>query len=118
MGAVMELSAQMEMSEGAGPSHDPCCDECDDTNSKECNGSASCMTACGKLPVQLGSPATFARADLGKAAVFHLSDAWHGRVDSPPIRSSETDLNVNGKHGLRQLFANITIRNRRNSWLI
>ncbi len=86
MGAVMELSAQMEMSEGAGPSHDPCCDECDDTNSKECNGSASCMTACGKLPVQLGSPATFARADLGKAAVFHLSDAWHGRVDSPPIR--------------------------------
>ena len=54
---------------------------CDDTKPKTCEGSALCMTACGKLPLQLAAAPEFVPVEL---ALKSVREPDLGRTDLSP----------------------------------
>ena len=54
---------------------------CDDTKTKTCEGSALCMTACGKLPLQLTAAPEFVPVEL---ALKSVREPDLGRTDLSP----------------------------------
>lgn len=61
---------------------------CDDTKTKTCDGSALCMTACGKLPLQLVAALGFVPAGLARKSVrepdIDLADLSPSPLRRPP----------------------------------
>lgn len=66
----------------------PCCDDCDDADTTTCDSSALCMTACGKLPLQLAAVTGFAVAGRAVKAVrepdIGLADLSPSPLRRPP----------------------------------
>ncbi|PKQ02845.1 MAG: hypothetical protein CVT72_16290 [Alphaproteobacteria bacterium HGW-Alphaproteobacteria-11] len=59
----------------------PCCDDCDRADTATCDSSAFCMTACGKLPLQLATASGFVPA---RHAVKAAREPDIGRADLSP----------------------------------
>jgi len=88
-GLDMIASAQMMADEGTPPHAanamhemaDSGCAGCDDTETKTCESSALCMTACGKLPLQLAAAPGFIPVRL---ALKSVREPDLGRTDLFP----------------------------------
>lgn len=93
------INIAMAMDQGAntmppssGMDHDmsgmegPCCDDCESDGKSPCENLALCMSACGKLPVQLG--VNIKISSPLKTYVPMLADSGNhdGRSQSPPRR--------------------------------
>ena len=64
----------------------PCCDDCEESEKSPCRNSMLCMSACGKLPVQVGSCIKVyspVQTDIPALADTGIRD---GRSLSPPRR--------------------------------
>ncbi len=59
----------------------PCCDDCDHADTATCDSSAFCMTACGKLPLQLAAASGFVPA---RHAIKAVREPDIGRADLSP----------------------------------
>ncbi|MDP2149557.1 MAG: hypothetical protein Q8K13_07955 [Parvibaculum sp.] len=88
-GLDMMMSAHMMADSGASSSAadamagmtGPCCDDCDRADTTSCDSSAFCMTACGKLPLQLAATSGFVPA---RHAIKAVREPAIGRADLSP----------------------------------
>ena len=89
----MMASAHAMADEGAPPhgAHargemaESCCDDCQETDTTTCDSSALCMTACGKLPLQLAVAPGFALAERAIKAV-RAPDIGRADLSPSPLR--------------------------------
>tara|TARA_R110000824_G_scaffold3234_4_gene15149 strand:- start:64994 stop:65404 length:411 start_codon:yes stop_codon:yes gene_type:complete len=92
-GLNMMMSAHMMADSGtAPPAADaitgmagPCCDDCDRADTTSCDSSALCMTACGKLPLQLAAASGFVPARHAIRAV-RAPDIGRADLSPSPLR--------------------------------
>jgi hypothetical protein len=85
-GADSPAAMAHDMSGMDGAMSGPCCDECEDTDNAPCQNSMLCMSACGKLPVQVGVYIKIFSPVQDKAPVFADTGIRDGRSLSPPRR--------------------------------
>ncbi|MBX3497788.1 MAG: hypothetical protein KF769_16255 [Parvibaculum sp.] len=83
--AMAEEDAPTHMAHGAGDMAGPCCDDCDHADTKSCDSSALCMTACGKLPLQLAAVFGFVLAERAIEAV-RAPDIGRADLSPSPLR--------------------------------
>ena len=89
----MMASAHAMADEGASPHRahamgemaESCCDDCQETGTATCDKSALCMTACGKLPLQLAAAFGFVPAERAIEAV-HVPDTGRTDLSPSPLR--------------------------------
>ncbi|MBX3505547.1 MAG: hypothetical protein KF895_08725 [Parvibaculum sp.] len=79
--AMADEGATTHMAHGAGDMAGPCCDDCDRADTTTCDSSALCMTACGKLPLQLAAASGFVPAEH---AIKAVRDPDGSRADLSP----------------------------------
>ena len=83
--AMADEDAPTHMAHGAGDMAGPCCDDCDRADAATCDSSALCMTACGKLPLQLAVAPGFALAERAIKAV-RAPDIGRADLSPSPLR--------------------------------
>lgn len=83
--AMADEGATTHMAHGAGEMAGPCCDDCDHADTATCDSSALCMTACGKLPLQLAVAPGFALAERAIKAV-RAPDIGRADLSPSPLR--------------------------------
>ena len=89
----MMASAHAMADEGAPPHGalatgemaESCCDDCQETDTTTCDSSALCMTACGKLPLQLAAALGFVPVERAIEAV-HGPDIGRADLSPSPLR--------------------------------
>lgn len=64
----------------------PCCDDCEDMDKAPCQNSMLCMSACGKLPVQIGAYIKVYLPMQNDVPVLADTGIRDGRSLSPPRR--------------------------------
>ena len=83
--AMAGEGAPTHMAHGAGEVAGPCCDDCDQADTKTCDSSALCMIACGKLPIQLAAAPGFALAERAIKTV-RVPDIGRADLSPSPLR--------------------------------
>ncbi len=85
---------EQEMADEGAPPHgalatgemaESCCDDCQETDTTTCDSSALCMTACGKLPLQLAAALGFVPVERAIEAV-HGPDIGRADLSPSPLR--------------------------------
>jgi hypothetical protein len=83
--AMADEGATTHTAHGGGDMAGPCCDDCDRADTKSCDSSALCMTACGKLPLQLVAVFGFVLAERAIEAV-RVPDVGRDDLSPSPLR--------------------------------
>lgn len=65
---------------------EPCCDDCDQGTESGCQNSTMCLSACGKLPVQLGGLDNFRAPSSIGSLIPAEGSVLSGQILSPPRR--------------------------------
>jgi len=83
--AMADEGIRTHMAHGAGEMAGPCCDDCHETDTTTCDSSALCMTACGKLPLQLAATVGFVPVERA-AETVHVPDIGRADLFPSPLR--------------------------------